>query len=77
MQRKSFRFFLGGLAVGVPVVTWFVRKKKRDNKQHRKDEFGREAAEDFTAEQTALLTRVREICETVGDQALDLQHSPY
>ena len=72
MQKRSLQLILGGVAVGVPTVAWFVRRAS--GKRHEK--FARESVEDFTAEQTAFLQRVREIWDAIGAQApADLQHT--
>jgi hypothetical protein len=74
MRRRSLKLVLGGVAVGVPTLTWILRRVRR-----RKDEKRRVAAEtemilrakveDLTPEQTAFLRRVREIWDALGTEA--------
>ena len=71
---------LGGIAVGVPTLTWFMRRARGRNLTKRKvtanrGKFARDhSVDDFTPEQTAVLRRVREIWDTLGGQAsADLQ----
>ena len=71
---------LGGIAVGVPTLAWFVRRARgRNGRKHNaatiRGKFARaHSVDDFTPEQTAVLRRVREIWDTLGGQAsADLQ----
>ena len=59
MRRRSVRLLLAGIAAGVPILTWFVRRPRSRN------HIAPDAMEDFTPEQTAFLRRVRETWDAV------------
>ena len=59
MRRRSVRLLLAGIAVGVPILTLFVRRARSRNR------ITPDAMEDFTPEQTAFLRRVRETWDAV------------
>jgi len=59
MRRRSIRLLLAGIAVGVPILTWFVQRARCRNR------IAPGTMEDFTPEQTAFLRRVRETWDAV------------
>lgn len=74
MRRRSLHLLLGGVAVGLPTLTWFMRRARSKKHQKRKfaaytEQLARNSVADFTAEQTAFLKRVREIWDAIGAQA--------
>jgi len=80
MQKRSL-LLLGGVAVGVPTLTLFVRRARSRNHNKRelaayREQVARESVEDFTPEQIAFLKRVREIWDALGSQvSADLQQT--
>jgi hypothetical protein len=82
MRRRSLHLLLGSVAVGVPTLTWFMRRarskkhEKRKVATNREEKVADDTVEDFTPEQTAFLRRVREIWDALGGQAsADLQQT--
>ena len=81
IRRRSLHLLLGGVAVGVPTLTWFMRRARGKKHEKRKvaanrEKLARDTVEDFTPEQTAFLRRVREIWDAIGGQASgDLQQT--
>jgi hypothetical protein len=66
-RRLSFSRWLVACALaGVPLVAWLARgahaRKAKD--RANQNAFAPDPVADFTAEQTAFLARVREICDT-------------
>lgn len=75
MRRRSLYLLLSGVAVGMPTLTWFMRKVRSRNHEKRKvtanrETVGADTVEDFTPEQIAFLRRVREIWDALEGQAV-------
>ena len=81
MRRRSLQLVLGGVAVGVPTLAWFLGRARRRKYEKRRvpvdtQRVFRAKVEDFTPEQTAFLQRVREIWDALGGEASpDLQRT--